>query len=69
MEIVWFLLAISLCANAALLYLVKKLKKEPVVTNSYEVEQLIHDLTSGSALIKITRVDHSNLFLRSPRHL
>lgn len=35
--------------------------------NSYEVEELLHDLTAGKALIEIKRVAPSSFFLRSPR--
>lgn len=70
-EIVLFFVFLSLiCSTAANVYLLiqntklKKYQSEP----SYEAQQLLHDLTRGSGLVKITRVDPSEVFLRSPRH-
>lgn len=62
---IWFLsicylFALSLCANG---YLAWRVLKRPPKQESYEATQLLHDLTKGSALVKVTRVDSSDIFL------
>lgn len=47
---------------------VKTLEKEPVKTLTIEAQQILHDLTnSGSAVIRITPINPTDLFWRSPR--
>jgi len=41
--------------------------KETKKNNSYEVTELLHDLTAGRALIEVKRIAPSDFFLRSPR--
>lgn len=36
---------------------------------SYEVRDLLRDLATGRALVKITRVEPMDVFLRSPRDM
>lgn len=38
--------------------------KKSQKVETYDVKQLLHDLTRGSALIKIERVDTSDILLR-----
>ena len=40
---------------------------KPEKVDSYEVQELLHDLTAGKALIEIKRIAPSSVFLRSPR--
>ncbi len=48
--------------SAGLVYLYKK----PIQRNvTYDARKLLHDLTSGKALVKIEAVDTSDLFFRS----
>lgn len=64
--IIYLALIISILFNIILISKLKKVvAKKP--SDSLELTEFIHDLTEGSALIKCTRVDSSNLFLRSPR--
>lgn len=61
-------LTLSITANAALLILVRRLKKSPPPQQTYDATALMHDITRGQALVKVIRVDQSEFFLRSPRH-
>jgi peptidoglycan hydrolase CwlO-like protein len=47
----------------------KELKKKIAEnkTESYEVKDLLRDLAGGRGLVKLTRVDPADFFLRSPR--
>jgi hypothetical protein len=45
----------------------KQLETKKKSTNSYEVEELLHDLTSGKSLVEIRRIAPSSFFLRSPK--
>lgn len=58
-------LTISIAFNVWIYFKLKKEKKAP--QESYEVTQLLQDLTQGAALIKIERLDPASVFLRSPR--
>jgi hypothetical protein len=61
------LLLISLVAN---FYLFRKIKSaKPKLTQSIEVRDLLRDLVTGPALIKIERVDPGSVFIHSPRSL
>jgi hypothetical protein len=58
------ILIVSLGANV---YQYTK-KPKPTKDNlSIEAEAILHDLSRGPALIKVTRVDPSHIMLRSPR--
>lgn len=57
-------LAVSLCLNA---YLLWQKAHTPPKQESYEVKELMSDLLSGSALIKIERIAPADVILRSPR--
>jgi len=43
--------------------LCKNLEKNP----TYDARVLLNDLTSGNALVKVTPINSSDFFLRSPR--
>jgi len=60
------LFGISLACNA-FLYL-KARHKPPVRQESYDARALLHDLTSGVAIIEVRRIAPTDVFLRSPRH-
>jgi hypothetical protein len=64
------LAAASLSLNFYLFYKLRsqknQLKRVQEVKPSYEAEQLMHDLTSGVAVVKITRISPGDIFLRSP---
>jgi len=60
------LLALSLVLNAFLFWSLKS-RKTPR-SESYEVRELIHDLTAGAAMVEIRRIAPADVFLRSPRH-
>lgn len=66
----YYLLAVSILfiSNVTTIILLlkeKKLnKKRP---ESYELIEFMRDLMQRDGLIKVTRIDSSNLFLRSPR--
>ena len=64
--ILYLLLLVSLLINIFLIYRIKSVKSKPR-PESLELQEFIHDLTQGSGLIRIQRVDSSSLFLRSPR--
>lgn len=64
--IVSALLLASLSLNAYFLYRLKKIKSRP---DSYEARELLQDLVSGDALVRITRVAPANVILRSPRNV
>lgn len=68
MEIIAGLLAFSVLGNLGLLFLYLK-KNKTIITHSIEARELLKDLLSGSALIKIQVVDKESIFLRSPKDL
>ena len=59
-------LGVSLILNA---YQYRRRSKKPPREEAYEATQLLNDLTSGSALVKVSRVDPSTVFIRSVRNL
>ena len=61
------LLALSLAGNVLLGVLLRKSRKKPVEKLTVTAEALLHDLTSGSAVVRIERLNPADLFLRSPR--
>ncbi len=61
-----FLLLCSSCANIALAILLKRSLKKPPKAMTMTAEDVLHDLTSGPAIVKIERIDRDGLFLRSP---
>lgn len=48
---------------------VAALKVKPPAQETYDVHQLIHDLSDGRGLVQITRIAPANVLLRSPRDL
>lgn len=56
-------LVLSLGLNAFLFFK----SKSPKPQQTYDVRELLHDLTLGGALVQIKRVDPNDVFLRSPR--
>ncbi len=64
------LVAIIIClfsANIGLLYLLRKAYNKPPKALTVTAEALLHDLSSGPAIIRVERIDRENLLLRSPR--
>lgn len=57
------LLVISISLNLFQFFKTKKLKPTPTL----EAEQLLHDLTKGSAIVKVEVIDPTNLILWNPR--
>lgn len=57
------LLGLSAALNAVMVYLLKKPSKDL----TYDARELLHDLTQGSAMVKISRVSGADIMLRSPR--
>jgi hypothetical protein len=55
----------SASGNVFLYIKLKQVRSQP----SYEARMLIHDLTAGDALVRVTRVAPEEVLLRSPRHL
>lgn len=58
------LLALSLILNS---YLLIKVRARKARQESYEVINLLHDLTAGKGLIEIKRIAPVDVFMRSPR--
>lgn len=61
------LLVLSLAGNVGLAILLRKSRKKPVETRTITAEALLHDLTAGAALVRVERINPSDIFLRSPR--
>lgn len=59
------LLGFSIAANAFMTFLLYKKKTRK--TESYEVKQLLHDLTAGAGLVRVERVDPADVFIRNTR--
>lgn len=57
------LLTLSLVANAYFWRLIKN----PPPQKTIDAAQVLHDLTRGDALVRITRVDPEDVLLRSPK--
>jgi hypothetical protein len=62
-KLVLVALAISLVANVCLAYRAFSKKK----TLALDARQLLHDLTSGRAVVDVRVIDTAGVFLRSPR--
>ncbi len=63
-----FLVICSLGLNAYLIVKLKSARKSR--PESLELSEFMHDLMANkSAMIRVQRVDQSNLFLKSPRDL
>lgn len=43
------------------------LRKNPPKQESYDCKDLLQDMLQGEALVRITRISPSDIFLRSPR--
>lgn len=68
MQITSIVLANVLLASLILnIYLYKQIKKPPKEAPTLEATQLLHDLTAGGAMVKVTVIDPSAFLLRSPR--
>jgi hypothetical protein len=59
------ILAFSLILNVYLFFKLIAFRKKKV--ESYDARQLLHDLTKGTAVVSVTRLDPENLMVRSPR--
>lgn len=59
------LLGLSVAANVGLGIYIASFKRRAPLSKS--AEELLHDMTRGQALIRVTRVDPDDVFLRSPR--
>lgn len=56
------------CSLAANLILFKKLRQKPGKgSTAYDARMLLHDLTEGGALVRVTRLAPADYFMRSPR--
>lgn len=60
-------LGFSLVANAVMVFFLTRPARKPKKSESYEVINLLHDLTAGAALVKIERVAPADVFIRSSR--
>jgi hypothetical protein len=60
---------VSLATNFALYMGIRKLRNAPapVPNTSYDATMLLHDLTSGKAMVKIERIAPESVFIRSMR--
>lgn len=56
---------LSIAANALLIFLL--LKNKPKRSQDYDSRMLLHDLTAGDALVRITRISPADVLLRGPR--
>ena len=45
---------------------IEKLKVEPKKTLTIDAQQVLHDLTRGGAVVKITPLDPTEIFYRAP---
>ena len=68
-EIMRLIAALALGLNIGLVRYIFMLKKQLKDSKKLSVDaaQLMHDLTRGSAVVKIIPIDPSELFYRSPR--
>ncbi len=65
-------LALSFAGNLLLLWKYQALRQALIAAKkaphpTLDVEQLLHDLTRGPAVLRVEVVDAKNLLLRSPR--
>lgn len=63
-ELFGALLIVSIGANVLFALKIREKSKK---VESYEVTQLLHDLTGGNAIVRIERIAPSDVLLRSPR--
>ena len=67
-DVFYFVSSFSVLLNFFFIILLLKYRKfNKKRKDSYESSELIKDLLSGEALIKITRISPTDVFLRSPR--
>lgn len=60
-------LGLSLAANFALAFLLRRSRKKPhpQVTRTVTAEEVLHDLTrAGQTVVRIERIDSDSLFMR-----
>lgn len=63
-----FLAVLFLLGSLLNLFLIFKIKRsKPPVQETYDVKELLHDLSAGEAIVRISRVAPADVFLRSPR--
>lgn len=70
-DILLILLIVALLISNAIfifLFIREKKRKAKIKTSSGDSSELLRDLIDGEALIKITRIAPTDVFLRSPRH-
>lgn len=65
--LVFGLFGASFVANIILAVRLKQALRRPPPTPTFGAEELLHDLTRGPALVRVERVDASNLLIRSPK--
>lgn len=63
-QVVNYLLGASLVLNVGLAYFLRQKRQRPLTTDA---KQLLHELTTGGAVVKVEVLDTSALFYRSPR--
>lgn len=63
-----YLLTTSVILNIVILtlYFAERLKKKSI-KDSRDAQELLADLLAGEALVKITRISSTDVFMRSPR--
>ncbi len=62
-----YTIAVSLICNAALLFLyLRELNKTKTKKDTRDAQDLLMDLMAGEALVRVTRISPSDVFLRSP---
>ncbi len=59
------LVFLSINLNIVLFLRLKKAKKSPQPT--LDAQRLLHDMTNGSALLRISVIDPTDMMIRSPR--
>ncbi len=57
----------ALCLSLSLNLFLLLNSKKPIIRRTQEAEELLAELSRGSALIKITVLDRDSIFLRSPK--
>jgi hypothetical protein len=67
--IIYFLLSASLISNAIqAIYYFKLKASQKQRENSSELQLFIGDLMLGNGLVRVSRIDPNDIFLRSPRN-
>jgi len=66
MELIFLLswLALSVSLNV---YLILRLRRKPPKPQSLELQEFLGDLLSGPGIVAVSRIDPSNILLRSPK--